>query len=233
MRRHLARRRRRKRQLSEVASPGVTGDASMAGTARVSRASSGGRLARHYREAEGVSIGADRRSLGSLLADGEGVLLRPIVRYQTTYRYPQQRQFWALAGHARTRICKLKVGCHASAPGEIRQPPTRGVITPGPCLRLSTSITADASGVSDCAGRTSSRGTIRTRTSTKTPIERGSVTRCDGRGVNRGIGSGSRASPGGRSGAALPRGRGPLDQADRRPSRSLSGDGQGVLLRPV
>ena len=77
MRRHLACRRRRKRQLSEVASPGVTGDASMAGTGRVSRASSGGRLARHYREAEGLSIGADRRSLGSLLGDGEGVLLRP------------------------------------------------------------------------------------------------------------------------------------------------------------
>ena len=101
------------------------------------------------------------------------------------------------------------------------------------CLRLSTSITADASGVSDCAGRTSSRGTIRARTSTETPIERGSVTRCDGRGVNRGNGSGSRASTGGRPGAALPRVRGPLDQADRRPSRSLAGDRQGVLLRPV
>ena len=109
---------------------------------------------------------------------------------------------------------------------------TLGASSSRACLRLSTSITADASGVSDCAGRTSSRGTIRARTSTKTPIDRGSVTRCDGRGVNRGKRSGSRASPGGRLGAALPRVRGPLDQADRRPSRSLSGDSQGVLLRP-
>ena len=69
-------------------------------------------------------------------------------------------------------------------------------------------------------------------TSTETPIERGSVTRCDGQGVDRGNGSGSRASTGGRPGAALPRVRGPLDPADRRPARSLAGDGQGVLLRP-
>jgi hypothetical protein len=69
-------------------------------------------------------------------------------------------------------------------------------------------------------------------TSTETPIERGSVSRCDGRGVNGRAGSGSRASPGGRPGASLPRVRGSLDQADRRPSRSLSGDRQGVLLRP-
>ena len=69
-------------------------------------------------------------------------------------------------------------------------------------------------------------------TSTETPIERGSVTRRDGQGVNRGNGSGSRASPGGCPGAPLPRVRGPLDQADRRPARPLAGDGQGVLLRP-
>ncbi len=72
----------------------------------------------------------------------------------------------------------------------------------------------------------------RTRSATKTPIERGSVTRCDGHGVNRGNGSGSRASPGGRPGASLPRVRGPLDQGDRGPARPLAGDGQGVLLRP-
>ena len=69
-------------------------------------------------------------------------------------------------------------------------------------------------------------------TSTETPIERGSVTRCDGQGVDRGNGSGSRASPSGGAGTALPRVRGPLDPADRRPARSLAGDGQGVLLRP-
>ena len=58
------------------------------------------------------------------------------------------------------------------------------------------------------------------------------MTRCDGQRVKRRNRPGSRASPGGRPGAALPRVRGPLDQADRRPSRSLAGDGQGVLLRP-
>ena len=70
-------------------------------------------------------------------------------------------------------------------------------------------------------------------TPTETPIERGSLSRRDGQGDNRGNGSGSRASPGRRPGAALPRVRGPLDQADRRSSRSVFGDGQGVLLRPV
>jgi hypothetical protein len=85
-----------------------------------------------------------------------------------------------------------------------------------------------------CAGRRSGRcvGTC-VPTSTETPIERVSVTRCDGQGVNRGNGSGSRASPGGRPSASLPRVRGPLDQADRRPPRSLAGDGQGVPLRPI
>ena len=67
-------------------------------------------------------------------------------------------------------------------------------------------------------------------TSAERPIEGGSVTRCDGYGVNGGNGSSSRASPGGRPGAALPRVRGPLDQADRGPSRAVAGNGQGVLL---
>ena len=41
-------------------------------------------------------------------------------------------------------------------------------------------------------------------TSTETPIERGSVIRCDRQGVNRENGSGCRASPGGRAGPPLP-----------------------------
>ena len=69
-------------------------------------------------------------------------------------------------------------------------------------------------------------------TSTETPTERGSVNRCDGQDVNRGNWSGCRAAPGGRPGAPLPRVRGPLDKADRRPYRPLARDGQGVLLRP-
>ncbi len=57
----------------------------------------------------------------------------------------------------------------------------------------------------------------------ETPIDRGSVTRCDGEGVNRANGWGCRASAGGRLGTALPRVRRPFDQADRRPARSLIG----------
>ncbi len=90
---------------------------------------------------------------------------------------------------------------------------------------------ADVADVLLRAGRRSSRClSTCVPTSPETPIERGSVTRCDGQGVNRGSGSGSRASTGGGLGAPLPRVRGPLDQADRRPSRPLSGNSQGILL---
>jgi hypothetical protein len=58
------------------------------------------------------------------------------------------------------------------------------------------------------------------------------VTPCDGQGGNRGTESGSRASTGGRTGAPLPRGRGPVDRADCRSPRPLAGHRQGVLLRP-
>ena len=58
------------------------------------------------------------------------------------------------------------------------------------------------------------------------------MTRCDGHSVNRGNGSGSRASPGGGPRATLPRVRGSLDQGDRRPPGSLAGHDQGLLLRP-
>ena len=70
-------------------------------------------------------------------------------------------------------------------------------------------------------------------TSTKTPIAPGSVTRCDGRGVNRGSGPGSGSAASGRPVAPLPRIRGPLDQADRGSPRPLARDGQSVLLRPT
>ena len=54
---------------------------------------------------------------------------------------------------------------------------------------------------------------------------------CDGQRAQRENRSGCGAPPSGRPRAALPRVRGPVDPADRRPTRSLSGDGQGVLLR--
>ena len=53
---------------------------------------------------------------------------------------------------------------------------------------------------------------------------------CDGRRAQRENRSGCGASSSGRPRAALPRVRGPVDPADRRPPRSLAGDGQGVLL---
>ena len=119
--------------------------------------------------------------------------------------------------------------CSRWAPAA-RQP----VTSPAPGFRSTRSVGGETSGVPDCARVGGPAWCVRTcvPTSTETPIERGSVTRRDGQGVDRGNGSGSRASPGGRPGASLPRVRGPLGQADRRSSRSLSGDGQGVLLRP-
>jgi len=97
-------------------------------------------------------------------------------------------------------------------------------------FRVATGILAPAPTVVDCARV---GGSIRaSRPRRKTPIERGSVTSVTGKASNRGERSGSRAAPGGRPGAALPRVRGPLHRADRGPSRAVAGDGQGVLLRP-
>jgi AraC-like DNA-binding protein len=94
VRRHLACRPRRKRQLSEVASPGVTGDASIAGTGRVLERRRAVALARHYREAEGLSIAqiADRlgRSSATVKAyfyDPTGEKARAVkARYQGVCR---------------------------------------------------------------------------------------------------------------------------------------------------
>ena len=69
-------------------------------------------------------------------------------------------------------------------------------------------------------------------TSAETPIERGSVTGVTGDASSAGTDRVRRASPGGLPGAPFPRVRGPLDRADRRSSRSLTGDDQGVFLRP-
>ena len=77
-------------------------------------------------------------------------------------------------------------------------------------------------GAAVCTGPTAGVATC-VPTSSERPILLGSVTRCDRQGVNRGNGSGSRASPGGRPGAALPGVRGPLDQADSRPARAFAG----------
>ena len=53
----------------------MTGKASIAGTGRVLERRRAVALARHYREFEGLSISADRRSSRSLSGDGQGVLL--------------------------------------------------------------------------------------------------------------------------------------------------------------
>ncbi len=103
-----------------------------------------------------------------------------------------------------------------------------------PCLRCASSVGRDASGVSDRAG---CAGTC-VPTSTEMPIGRGSVTRSDGQGVNRGNGSGSRACRAVtlarhyRPFRDIPVVRGPLDRTHDRPSRPLGRDDQGVLLRP-
>jgi AraC-like DNA-binding protein len=130
VRRHLACRPRQKRQLSEVASPGVTGDASIAGTGRVLERRRAVALARRYREAEGLSIAqiADRlgRSSATVKAyfyDPTGEKARAVkARYQGVCRgcgaYTQPRNG---KGDAH-RYCKQ---CH---PGAIRPKWTRELV---------------------------------------------------------------------------------------------------------
>ncbi len=64
-------------------------------------------LARHYREAEGLSIAQIADRLGRSPATIKAYFYDPSY---TNKPPTATRQFWALAGHARTRICKRLVG---------------------------------------------------------------------------------------------------------------------------
>ena len=160
-------------------------------------------------------------------------LVRPhtarLTRLRTAVVAMESHERWPLVGAPAPRN-----GGEGTPKGPGVGVPAASASTRRPAFILTVSVVALTTTDALRARRRSSRcvGTC-VPTSTETPTERGSVTRCDGHGGNRGFRSGWRASPGGRPGASLPRVRGPLDQADRRPSRSLAGDGQGVLLRPV
>ena len=67
-------------------------------------------LARHYREEEGLSIAEIARKLGRAEATVKAYLYDPSYANKRPTDSPQVRQFWALAGDARTSICKRLLG---------------------------------------------------------------------------------------------------------------------------
>ena len=72
-------------------------------------------LARHFREAEGLSITQIAARLGRSPATIKAYFYDPSDANKRPTDSPQERQFWALAGHARTSICKRLLGSRATA----------------------------------------------------------------------------------------------------------------------
>ena len=67
-------------------------------------------LARHFREAEGLSIAQIAGRLGRSPATVNAYFYDPSYANERPTDSPEVRQFWALAGHARTSICKRLLG---------------------------------------------------------------------------------------------------------------------------
>ncbi|MGZ6638631.1 MAG: helix-turn-helix domain-containing protein [Solirubrobacteraceae bacterium] len=80
----------------------MTGKASAAGTDRVLERRRAVALARHYRQVEGLSIRQIADRLGRSPATVKAYFYDPSDANKRPTRSPQERQFWALAGHART-----------------------------------------------------------------------------------------------------------------------------------
>lgn len=75
-------------------------------------------LARHFREAEGNSIAQIADRLGRSPAPVKAYFYDPSYACKRPTASPQERQFWALAGGARTSICKRLLGsrCDGTRP---------------------------------------------------------------------------------------------------------------------
>ena len=85
---------------------------------RVTERRRAAQLARHYRDQEGLSIAEIARRLGRAEATIKTYLYDPSYANKRPRDSPQERQFWALAGHARTSICKPLLGsrCDGTRP---------------------------------------------------------------------------------------------------------------------
>jgi len=79
---------------------------------RVSERRRAAQLARHYRDQEDLTIAEIARRLGRAEATIKAYLYDPSYAYthKRPTDSPQERQFWALAGHARTSICRPLLG---------------------------------------------------------------------------------------------------------------------------
>jgi sigma-70-like protein len=85
--------------------------AAMSGVDRVRERRRAAAVARHYRDEEDLSIAEIARRLGRAEATVKAYLYDPSDDNKRPTHSPQERQFWALPGHARTSICKPVLGC--------------------------------------------------------------------------------------------------------------------------
>lgn len=87
---------------------------------RVSERRRAAQLARHYRDQEDLTIAEITRQLGLGRAEAtvKAYLYDPSYANKRPTDSPQVRQFWALAGHGRTSICKRLLGsrCDGTRP---------------------------------------------------------------------------------------------------------------------
>ena len=77
---------------------------------RVNERRRAAQLARHYRDQENLTIAEIARRLGRAEATVKAYLYGPSDANKRPTDSPQERQFRALASHARTSICKPLLG---------------------------------------------------------------------------------------------------------------------------
>ena len=99
-----------------TAAPGTNGRSEAPVVTREDRGSERRRavqLARHYRDQENLTIAEIARRLGRAEATVKAYLYDPSDDNKRPSDSPQERQFWALAGHAPTSICEPLTGCRS------------------------------------------------------------------------------------------------------------------------